>query len=80
MKKKETLLTKINHLLFFFLGCCLLIKAYSFLDPKTQGKLLAAYIIGIAVGQCIIFLVVIGVIHFREWIVQRKKRTESPYY
>jgi len=50
------------------------IYTYSFLDPQKQGKLLAAYIIGIAVGQCIIFLVVTGVIHLRQWIVQRKKR------
>jgi len=50
------------------------IYTYSFLNPKVQGKLLAAYIIGIAVGQCIIFLIVRGVIHLREWIIRRKKR------
>jgi len=51
------------------------IYTYGFLDPKVQGKLLAAYIVGIAVGQCIIFLAVTGLIHFREWIIRRKKRT-----
>jgi len=53
------------------------IYTYSFLDPKSEGKLLAAYIVGIAVGQCIIFLIVTGVIHLREWIIQRNKH-EGP--
>lgn len=48
------------------------IYTYSFLDPKKQGKLLAAYIIGIGVGQCIIFLIVTGVIHLRERMTRRK--------
>ncbi|KAF8152576.1 hypothetical protein B0H34DRAFT_664060 [Crassisporium funariophilum] len=48
------------------------IYTYSFLDPKKQGKLLAAYIIGIAVGQCIIFLIVTGIIHLRQRVTKRK--------
>ncbi len=32
--------------------------AYSFLDPGKQGNLLAAYIVGIAVGEIIVFVVV----------------------
>ena len=40
-------------------------SAYSFLDPKKQGKKLAAYIIGIAVGACIIFLIARGIIVLR---------------
>ncbi|KAF8970852.1 hypothetical protein BDZ97DRAFT_1724568 [Flammula alnicola] len=39
---------------------------YSFLDPKKEGKKLAAYIIGIAVGQCVIFFVINGTIHLRK--------------
>lgn len=48
--------------------------AYSFLDPKKEGKLLAAYIVGIAVGQCIIFSLVTGLIYLREWLSRHKKR------
>jgi hypothetical protein len=40
-------------------------SAYSFLDPKKQGKKLAVYIIGIAVGACIIFLIARGIIMLR---------------
>lgn len=47
--------------------------AYSFLDPKKQGKLLAAYIVGIAVGQIIVFLVVHGIIVLRERLTRRKQ-------
>jgi len=49
------------------------IYTYAVLDPTTNKKLLPAYIIGVAVVQCIIFLIVTGVIHFREWVIQRNK-------
>jgi len=55
------------------------IYTYSFLNPKKTGKLLAAYIVGIAVGQSIIFLVVKGLIYLRERITQRKKGAELRY-
>ena len=72
-KKKQT---NYDDSSSFFLD---LNKAYSFLDPNTQGKLLAAYIVGIAVGQCIIFSIVNGAIYLREWIVQRRKKSVSDY-
>jgi len=53
------------------------IYTYSVLDPKTDGKFLAAYIVGVAVVQCIIFLIVSGVIRLREWII-RRNRIEGP--
>ena len=57
----------------FLLSILPLIPAYSFLDPKKQGKLLAAYIIGIAVGQVIIFVIIRWVIMLREKIAKRQK-------
>jgi len=52
---------------------------YSFLDPNKQGKKLAAYIIGIAVGQIIIFLIVRGIIVLRERLVRNRiARTVKP--
>jgi hypothetical protein len=49
------------------------IYTYDLLDPKKNGKLLPAYIIGIAVVHCIVFLIVTGVIHLRDWIIKRNK-------
>ncbi|TEB24544.1 hypothetical protein FA13DRAFT_1766001 [Coprinellus micaceus] len=46
---------------------------YSFLDPKEQGKLVAAYIVGIAVGQVVVFVIVWGLIKLRVHLVQRSK-------
>ncbi|TFK39333.1 hypothetical protein BDQ12DRAFT_629891 [Crucibulum laeve] len=45
---------------------------YSFLNPKQQGSLLAAYIIGIAVGQCMVFVIVRYLIILRERLVRRR--------
>ncbi|PPQ69543.1 hypothetical protein CVT25_000860 [Psilocybe cyanescens] len=47
---------------------------YSFLDPKKQGAKLAAYIIGIAVAQIIIFSVVRGLMVLRQRWAQRNDR------
>ncbi|KDR71903.1 hypothetical protein GALMADRAFT_253687 [Galerina marginata CBS 339.88] len=52
------------------------IYTYSFLDPKKQGKKLAAYIVGIAVGQVIIFLIVFGVVRLRQRLTARGSSTE----
>jgi len=49
------------------------IYTYSVLDPQTDRKFLPAYIVGVAVVQCIIFLIVTGVIRLREWIIRRNK-------
>uniref|UniRef100_A0A8H8CIQ3 Uncharacterized protein n=1 Tax=Psilocybe cubensis TaxID=181762 RepID=A0A8H8CIQ3_PSICU len=47
---------------------------YSFLDPKKQGGKLAAYIIGIAVAQIVIFSVMRGLIVLRErWAVRNER-------
>ncbi|KAF8557174.1 hypothetical protein OG21DRAFT_1407583 [Imleria badia] len=39
---------------------------YSFLDPSQQGSLLAAYIVGIALGCCVVFSVVKGICLLRR--------------
>ncbi|KIM76712.1 hypothetical protein PILCRDRAFT_826110 [Piloderma croceum F 1598] len=44
---------------------------YSFLDPHKEGPLLAAFIIGIAVGECIVFSAVWGLCYLREWLSRR---------
>jgi hypothetical protein len=43
-------------------------EAYSFLDPKKQGGLLAAYIVGIAAAGVIIFAIVWGICWVRNRI------------
>ncbi|KAF9003026.1 hypothetical protein BDQ17DRAFT_513668 [Cyathus striatus] len=48
--------------------------AYSFLDPKEQGKLLIAYFVGIAVGQAIVFVAVRYAIVLRSRIVRKKSK------
>ncbi|KXN84668.1 hypothetical protein AN958_12046 [Leucoagaricus sp. SymC.cos] len=48
--------------------------AYTFLDPKKQGALLAGYIIGIAVGQAILFIIVHYAILLRIRLVGSKHR------
>jgi hypothetical protein len=45
---------------------------YAFLDPGKQGSLVAAYVFGIAVGICIIFVVVWGVTWLRKWVTETK--------
>lgn len=44
------------------------------MDPSEQGSLLAAYIIGIAAGQCVIFALVHFIIIVRERISLKYKR------
>jgi len=63
----------------FFLACYLAVAyithvsqgfyPYAFLDPKKQGPLLAAYIIGILVGYSIIFILVRGLVILRIRII-----------
>jgi len=45
---------------------------YDFLDPGKQGSLVAAYVFGIAVGICIIFVVIWGITWLRKWITETK--------
>lgn len=51
--------------------------AYSFLDPVQEGKLLAAYIIGIGLGCCVVFSIVKGVCLLRWRISLRYGRFED---
>ncbi|KAI9567861.1 hypothetical protein HD554DRAFT_843006 [Boletus coccyginus] len=53
---------------------------YSFLDPSKEGSLLAAYIVGIAVGCCVVFSIVKGVCLLRRRISIRYGRFEDRTY
>ncbi|KAI6121281.1 hypothetical protein F5141DRAFT_1089148 [Pisolithus sp. B1] len=50
---------------------------YSFLDPGSHPGLVAAYVFGIAVGYCIVFAVVKGVITLRCWLSRRRWGSEA---
>ncbi|KAI1155847.1 hypothetical protein F4825DRAFT_405873 [Nemania diffusa] len=52
---------------------------YSFLDPALQGSLVAAYVFGIAVGICILFAVVKGLIWLRRWVTEEKLGLEGRF-
>ena len=43
------------------------------MDPHKEGGLLAAYIVGIGVGECVVFCAVRGVCCLRERIWRRGK-------
>lgn len=53
-----------------------LLAAYSFLDP-AKGPILAAYIIGIAVGDILVFALVRGVVALRQRWAIRSGRLRS---
>jgi hypothetical protein len=42
---------------------------YDFLDPQKEHGKLAAYIVGIAVAECIIFALIYGIIVLREKLI-----------
>ncbi|KAF8182701.1 hypothetical protein BJ912DRAFT_1032671 [Pholiota molesta] len=44
---------------------------YSFLDPSKGSKKLAIYIVGIAIGQCVVFSLVNGLIYVRKRLTRR---------
>jgi hypothetical protein len=44
---------------------------YSFLDPHKPNAKVAAYIVGIPVVEIIVFVIVWGLIHMRDWIWPR---------
>ncbi|KAI6129379.1 hypothetical protein EDD16DRAFT_1471474 [Pisolithus croceorrhizus] len=50
---------------------------YSFLDPGSHPGLVAAYVFGIAIGYCIVFAVVKGVITLRCWLSRRRWGSEA---
>ena len=51
---------------------------YNFLDPGRGHGKLAAYIVGIAVAECVIFCIVYGICVLREkvWRKRREEREE----
>lgn len=51
--------------------------AYTFLDPSTEHGFLAAYIIGIAVGGCVVFGIVKGACVLRRRLSFRYGRFED---
>lgn len=51
----------------------MLSAAYSFLDPEKQHAKLAGYIVGIAVAECLAFLLVRGL----TWVRMRLSRRGS---
>ncbi|PPQ74633.1 hypothetical protein CVT26_007442 [Gymnopilus dilepis] len=51
------------------------IYTYSFLNPRKEGAKLAAYIVGIAVGQIVIFLLVQGGLVLRQRLTQQRLST-----
>ncbi|KAF8901355.1 hypothetical protein CPB84DRAFT_1777647 [Gymnopilus junonius] len=50
---------------------------YEFLDPQKEGKILAAYIVGIAVGQVVVFLLVQGALSLRQRYTANKAMREA---
>jgi len=51
---------------------------YSFLDPQKEHGFLAAYIVGIAIAQCVVFVIVRYVIVLRDRLAPRKAVDDSP--
>lgn len=53
---------------------------YSFLNPAIHGRgYVAAYIIGIAVGIGLVFLVVYGIVWLRRWVTEEKLGMEGRF-
>jgi len=50
---------------------------YSFLDPSKKGAFLAVYIVGIAVGECIVYAIVHGVVLLRVRLTRRYAAVEG---
>lgn len=44
---------------------------YNFLDPHRENARVAAYIVGIPVAETVVFVVMWGLIHLRDWIFVR---------
>ncbi|KAF8175552.1 hypothetical protein BJ912DRAFT_1147056 [Pholiota molesta] len=51
---------------------------YSFLDPSKGSKKLAIYIVGIAIGQCVVFILVNVLIYVRKRLTRRIVECDSP--
>ena len=57
---------------FLLTNFSVLLPAYTFLDPTLQGRLLAAYIIGILVGEIIVFCLIKIIETWRERWAERR--------
>ncbi|EJU05333.1 hypothetical protein DACRYDRAFT_74529 [Dacryopinax primogenitus] len=78
-----------GHIVFILIGLALYLGVayitrasqgfytYSFLNPTAQGSLLAGYIVGIAVGGAVVFIVVRYIIVFRVWLTRGVHQTPS---
>ena len=65
-------------LLAGYLGVAYITKAtqgfytYNFLDPKTDGSgMVAAYIVGIPIGICILFVIIAGIHWVKVWFFEK---------
>lgn len=84
----ELVLTNVPPVLWIYLPLCILVLAcylglayityatlhfyvYSFLNPK-KGPILAAYIIGIFVGECVVYVLVHLVAFLRQKVVKKR--------
>jgi len=68
------------------------VYVYSFLNPSPKkldangvniggiGVYTAAYIVGIAVGICLLFSIVKGLIALRKWVTEKKMDKEGKFY
>ncbi|KAI1821022.1 hypothetical protein F4861DRAFT_533270 [Xylaria intraflava] len=52
---------------------------YHFLDAGAQGPLVAAYVFGIAVGICLLFALVRGLVWARRWVTEAKLGFEGVF-
>ncbi|KAI1434115.1 hypothetical protein GGR50DRAFT_664177 [Xylaria sp. CBS 124048] len=52
---------------------------YDFLDPRIQGNLVAAYVFGIAIGICVLFLFTRYFIWVRKWVTETKMGYRGVY-
>lgn len=53
---------------------------YSFLDPGNGKGMLAGYVLGIAAGIIVIFLLVQGAVWLRKWGTETKMGREGRFH
>jgi hypothetical protein len=56
------------------------IYVYGFLDPAGGKGKLAGYVLGIAVGIIVIFVIVKGLIWLRRWVTETKLHKEGKFH